>query len=141
MFGFGLQLPLPDTVTERVYHSLSAIQLSRHNVLLVAFGGQRSFGGDKLSDTVLVELSEYMYCSIVAIVTDSAQWYWCFVDIILLSLPIGMICRDDLELRWRRLKCESLHFSVFLLIAFLIYLTSPLFMQSREEMVSGWWGE
>ena len=89
MFGFGLQLPLPDTVTERVYHSLSAIQISRHNVLLVAFGGQRSFGGDKLSDTVLVELSELMYCSIVAIVTDSAQWYWCFVDIILLSLPIG----------------------------------------------------
>ena len=60
MFGFGLQLPLPDTVTERVFHSLSAIQLSSHNVLLVAFGGRRSLGGDKLSDTVLIELSEYM---------------------------------------------------------------------------------
>ena len=59
MFGFGLQLPLPDTVTERVFHSLSAIQLSPHNVLLVDFGGQRSPGGDKLSDTVLIELSEY----------------------------------------------------------------------------------
>ena len=60
MFGFGLQLPLPDTVTERVFHSLSAIQLSPHNVLLVAFGGQRSYHGDNLSDTVLIELSEYM---------------------------------------------------------------------------------
>ena len=38
----GLQLPLPDTVTERVFHSLSPIQLSPHNVLLVAFGGRRS---------------------------------------------------------------------------------------------------
>ena len=60
MFGFGLQLPLPDTVTERVWHSLSAIQLSPHNVLLVAFGGQRSPGGDKQSHTVLIELSEYV---------------------------------------------------------------------------------
>ena len=61
MFGFGLQLPLPDTVTERVYHSLSAIQLSPHNVLLVAFGGRRShYNAVKLSDTVLIELSEYM---------------------------------------------------------------------------------
>ena len=59
MFGFGLQLPLPDTVTRRMYHSLSAIQLSPHNVLLVGFGGQRSFRGDNLSDTVLIELSEY----------------------------------------------------------------------------------
>ena len=60
IFGFGLQLPLPDTVTERVRHSLSAIQLSPHNVLLVAFGGRRSLGGDNLSNTVLIELSEYM---------------------------------------------------------------------------------
>ena len=60
MFGFGLQLPLSDTVTRCVWHSLSAIQLSPHNVLLVAFGGQRSLGGVKLSATVLIELSEYM---------------------------------------------------------------------------------
>ena len=65
MFGFGLQLPLPlpDTVTERMYHSLSAIQLTSHNVLLVAFGGMRSLSGAKLSHTVLIQLSEY-YCSI-----------------------------------------------------------------------------
>ena len=56
---FDLQLPLPDTVTERMYHSLSAIQLSSHNVLLVAFGGMRSLYGDQLSNTALVELSEY----------------------------------------------------------------------------------
>ena len=61
---FGLQLPLPDTVTERVGHSLSAMQLSPHDVLLVAFGGRRPFSGDQLSDTVLIELSEYI-CIIV----------------------------------------------------------------------------
>ena len=62
IFGFCLKLPvLPDTVTERMWHSLSAIQLSPHNVLLVAFGGRRSLSGDNLSHTVLVELSEYMY--------------------------------------------------------------------------------
>ena len=77
MFGFGLQLPLPDTVTERYYHSLSAIQLSPHNVLLVAFGGKRSLSGDKISHTALVEWSEYVTA---AIVTDTAQWYWCTVD-------------------------------------------------------------
>ena len=60
IFGFGLQLPLPDTATKRVWHSLSAIQLSPLNVLLVAFGGRRLHSGAKLSDTVLIELSEYM---------------------------------------------------------------------------------
>ena len=60
MFGFVLQLPLPDSVTERYYHSLSAIQLSLHNVLLVTFGGRRSISGGKLSHTVLIELSEYV---------------------------------------------------------------------------------
>ena len=60
MFGFVLQLPLPDTVTRRVLHSLSAIQLSPHNVLLVAFSGKKSLFGDKLSDTVVIELSEYV---------------------------------------------------------------------------------
>ena len=60
MLDFGLQLPLPDTVTEREWHSLSAIQLSPHNVLLVAFGGRRSIYSDKLSDTVLIELCEYV---------------------------------------------------------------------------------
>ena len=58
MFGFGLQLPLPDTVTKRMLHSLSAIQLSPHNVLLVAFGGRRSVYSVRLSGTVLIELSE-----------------------------------------------------------------------------------
>ena len=58
MLCFGLQLSLPDTVTDRMWHSLSAIQLSPHNVLLVAFGGVRSLSGASLSDTVLIELSE-----------------------------------------------------------------------------------
>ena len=43
-------------MTKRMYHSLSAIQLSPHNVLLVAFGGRRSFSGDDISHTVLTEL-------------------------------------------------------------------------------------
>ena len=54
-----MQLPLPDCVTGRVYHSLSAIQLSPHNVLLVVFGGQRSLVSTfRLSYTVLIELGE-----------------------------------------------------------------------------------
>ena len=72
MFGFGLQLPLPHTVTKSMRHSLSAIQLSPHNVLLVAFGGQRSYFSDKLFDTFLIELSEY--CNTAVIVTDTAQY-------------------------------------------------------------------
>ena len=72
MYGFGLQLPLPDTVTEHVWHSLSAIQLSPHNVLLVAFGGRRSLDSDKLSDTVLIELSECdAQCSTVSSYSDT----------------------------------------------------------------------
>ena len=78
LFGFGLQLPLPDTVTERMYHSLSAIQLSPHNVLLVAFGGRRSVSGDNLSQTALIELSEYVlqyssarHCTCIALYPDS----------------------------------------------------------------------
>ena len=35
-----IQLPLPKFVTERRYHSVSAIQLSPHSVLLIIFGGQ-----------------------------------------------------------------------------------------------------
>ena len=55
-----LLLDLPDTVAKRMYHSLSAIQLSPHNVLLVAFGGMRSLGGAKLSHTAFIKLSEYV---------------------------------------------------------------------------------
>ena len=98
MYGFGLQLPLPDTVTERYYHSLSAIQLSPHNVLLVAFGGWRSVTVD-LSHTALIELSEYV------LQYSSYSDRHCTVVLV--------YCR---------------------------YITAPLPMQSREEMVSGWWG-
>ena len=41
-----LQLSLPDSVTERYYHSLSALQLSPHSVLLVIVGGNRLRGSD-----------------------------------------------------------------------------------------------
>ena len=73
MFGFGLQLPLPHTVTERMWHSISAIQLSPNKVLLVAFGGSRSFRGDNLSHTTFVQLSMYCIAVLVIIVTDTAQ--------------------------------------------------------------------
>ena len=63
-----LQLSLPDSVTERYYHSLSALQLSPHSVLLVIFGGQRSlFSATKLSHTVVIELSEHYQCIVHAV--------------------------------------------------------------------------
>ena len=98
MFGFGLQLPLHGTVIERLEYSLSAIQLSPHNVLLVAFGG-RTLRSDKLSDTILIELSEYV------LQYSSYSDRHCTVVLV--------YCR---------------------------HITAPLSMQSREEMVSGWWG-
>ena len=80
-----LQLSLPDSVTKRYTHSLSAIQLSPHSVLLVVFGGWRSPCSARLSHTALIELSEHyqMYCpcSTAAIVTDTGQWYRCTADI------------------------------------------------------------
>ena len=59
-----LQLSLPDSVTERDSHSLSALQLSPHSVLLVIFGGWRSA---TLSHTVLIELSEHYQCIVHAV--------------------------------------------------------------------------
>ena len=55
----GLQLSLPDTVTERVWHSVSVIHISPHNVLLVAIGGRSLKALKSLLHTVLIELSEY----------------------------------------------------------------------------------
>ena len=48
---YFFQLSLPDSVTERQYHSLSAIQLSPHCVLLVIFGGWKSPDSARLSPT------------------------------------------------------------------------------------------
>ena len=52
-------------MTKREYHSLSAIQLSLHSVLLVIFGGWGSF--TRLSNTVLIELSEHYQCIVHAV--------------------------------------------------------------------------
>ena len=80
-----LQLSLPDSVAKRCIHSVSALQLSPHSVLLVIFGGRRSPGSARLSHTVLIELSEryQLYCpqSTAAIVTYTGQWYRCTADI------------------------------------------------------------
>ena len=63
VYMYILQLSLPDSVTERYSHSLSALQLSPHSVLLVIFGGWRSLGfASRLSHTVLIELSEHYQC-------------------------------------------------------------------------------
>ena len=60
-----LQLSLPDSVAKRCSHSLSALQLSPHSVLLVIFGGWRSSA--RLSHTVLIELSEHYQCIVHAV--------------------------------------------------------------------------
>ena len=62
-----LQLSLPDSVTKRQYHSLSALQLSPHSVLLVIFGGRRSLISANLSHTVVIELSEHYQCIVHAV--------------------------------------------------------------------------
>ena len=62
-----LQLSLPDSVTKRYHHSLSALQLSPHSVLLVIFGGMRSPGSARLSHTVLIQLSEHYQCIVHAV--------------------------------------------------------------------------
>ena len=62
-----LQLSLPDSVTKRHYHSLSALQLSPHSVLLVIFGGRRSLVSANLSHTVVIELSEHYQCIVHAV--------------------------------------------------------------------------
>ena len=62
-----LQLSLPDSVTERYYHSLSALQLSPHSVLLVIVGGNRLRGSEIFSYTALIELSEYCQCIVHAV--------------------------------------------------------------------------
>ena len=89
-----LQLSLPDSVTERVWHSLSALQLSPHIVLLVIFGGRRSLGSARLSHTVLIELSEHYQCIVHAdcstAAIDTGQWYMCTADI---TAPLSQSCR------------------------------------------------
>ena len=54
----SFQLALPDIVTKRKHHSISALQLSPHNVLLVVFGGLESNDNDSspISHTIIVEL-------------------------------------------------------------------------------------
>ena len=61
-------------MTKRNFHSLSALQLSSNNVLLVLFGGEKS----RPANTVLIELSEYYQCIVYAVqqlVTDTGQLY------------------------------------------------------------------
>ena len=59
IINYILQLLFPDSVTKRVGHSLSTLQLSPHTVWLIVFGGQRSYDVDPISHTIIVELCEY----------------------------------------------------------------------------------
>lgn len=56
----ALQLPLPESVTARMHHSLSVLQISPIKILLVVFGGRKSFGRSPLSNTIVIEFSEYL---------------------------------------------------------------------------------
>ena len=51
-YSLVTNLLLSLSVTKRHYHSLSALQLSPHSVLLVIFGGRRSLVSANLSHTV-----------------------------------------------------------------------------------------
>ena len=62
------QLTFPNFITERVFHSLSAIRLSSHCVLLVIFGGRSLLSSaTNLSHTVLIELSKYNHSIVHAV--------------------------------------------------------------------------
>ena len=54
-----MQVNIPDTVTERWYHSLSVWSVTPTTNWIIVFGGWR--GGITLSDTQVIELSKYMY--------------------------------------------------------------------------------
>ena len=53
-----MQVNIPDTVTKRYYHSLSVWSVTPTTNWIIVFGGLR--GGVTLSDTQVIELSEYM---------------------------------------------------------------------------------
>ena len=55
---FVLQLPLPETITKRGYHSVSAVQLGPKCVWLFVFGGQKALYAELMANTAIVELGK-----------------------------------------------------------------------------------
>ena len=53
-----MQVNIPDTVTGRRWHSLSVWSVTPTTNWIIVFGGERDLS--KLSDTQVIELSEYM---------------------------------------------------------------------------------
>ena len=53
-----MQVNIPDTVTGRYWHSLSVWSVTPTTNWIIVFGGRRE--GDTVSDTQVIELSEYM---------------------------------------------------------------------------------
>ena len=73
-----LQLLLPDSVTKRIWHSVSSLQLSSHCVWLIVFGGRKSPEdiNSRISHTAIIELSKQY--GIVKVAYNSAvQIYYC----------------------------------------------------------------
>ena len=59
----SFQLTLPESVTSRMHHSLSVLQISPIKMLLIVFGGRRTTGNPPISNIVTIELSEYLLYS------------------------------------------------------------------------------
>ena len=53
-----MQVNIPDTVTGRLYHSLSVWSVTPTTNWIIVFGGVKDSG--TVSDTQVIELSEYM---------------------------------------------------------------------------------
>ena len=53
-----MQVNIPDTVTGRRWHSLSVWSVTPTTNWIIVFGGMRDYV--KVSDTQVIELSEYM---------------------------------------------------------------------------------
>ena len=53
-----MQVNIPDTVTGRLYHSLSVWSVTPTTNSIIVFGGERDLS--KVGDTQVIELSEYM---------------------------------------------------------------------------------
>ena len=53
-----MQVNIPETVTGRLYHSLSVWSVTPTTNSIIVFGGERDLS--KVGDTQVIELSEYM---------------------------------------------------------------------------------
>lgn len=70
-----LQLYLPESVTKRVYHTVSTLQLGPQCVWLVVFGGKRHVSDKSTASTAIVELGElYSHLNTLANLLRFENW-------------------------------------------------------------------